>query len=31
MKFSGSPRRFGENRLRDARAVNRMINPSRSL
>lgn len=31
MKFSGSPRRFGENRAREARAMMSILNPSKSL
>lgn len=31
VKFSGSPRRLGENRARDVRAMRRITNPSRSL
>lgn len=31
VKFSGSPRRFGENKARDASAVNIIMKPRRSL
>ena len=31
VKFSGSPKRFGEKRAKDARAVRRIMNPNTSL